>query len=75
MLTVEQQKEAVNLAMKIETGTIDMDNVLDVFKNNRQLAFDVVSFWWSFNKMTRNAIDILSYHKCRQHLEKCLEVS
>lgn len=75
MLTYEQQKEAVNLAMKIETGTIDMDNVLDVFKDNPDLALNVVDFWWSFNKMTRNAINLLTYHKCRRHLEKCLEVS
>ena len=71
MLTHEQAKEAVNLAMKIETGCIDFDHLLDVLAKQPQMTEDLITFWMQFNTMTRSAIKVLVYEKCRRHLEKC----
>lgn len=75
MLTYEQQKEAVTLAMQIETGTADLDKILNDFQTYPNLANNLVHFWWFFNDMTRNAIAILVDYKSRKHLERCLKVS
>ena len=75
MLTYEQQKDAVALAMQIENGTIDLQDVLQTFQDNPNLANNLVYFWWSFNSMTRRAIDILIYQRYRMHLENCLKVN
>lgn len=74
MLTIDQMREAVNLAMKIETGTIDCSCVLDVLRSNPYFANDLVYFWITFDEMTRNAFQTLVYEGCRQHCEKCLQM-
>jgi hypothetical protein len=74
MLTYNQQKEAINLAMQIECGTADFDYILDKMHNNQLYGINLLDFWMNFNRMTRNAIKELTYYKCRKHLEKCLEV-
>jgi hypothetical protein len=73
MLSYEQQKEAVNMAMQIETGTADLDYILNRIASNHVYGVNLLEFWMNFNQMTRNAIKQLTYHKCRLHLEKCME--
>lgn len=75
MDTAEQQKEAINLAMKIDTGTIDIDSVLDCLDKNPSLEMKLVQFWMNFNVMTKSALTRLAYEKARRHLKRCLEVS
>ena len=74
-LTKEQQCTALNLAMQIETGVADYDEILRQFQAYPNLAANVITFWYGFNRMTRNAVKLLVYHKHRQHLEKCLAKS
>lgn len=71
MLTAEQMREAVTLAMKIEIGDINYNYVLDTLRCNPSLATDLVYFWMTFNSMTRNAVQTLVTEKCRLHLEAC----
>lgn len=72
LLTKSQQEKAINLAMQIETGTADYDQILKDFKKYPNLANNMLYFWYGFNEMTQNAIKILTEYKCRKHLEKCL---
>lgn len=74
-LTKEQQCTALNLAMQIDTGVADYDEILKKFETYPNLATNVITFWYGFNNMTRNAVKLLVYHKRRQHLERCLAKS
>lgn len=74
MLTYEEQKDAVNLAFQIETGTIDYVDVLKNLAADKNRALDIVDFWYSFNAMTQNALNTLSYFKRRYDLEKCFNL-
>ena len=75
MLTYDAQKNAVILAMKIDTGTINYDDVLNIIEKNKLYGTDIIRFWFCFNAMTRNALRRLVNYKLVKHLEKCLEVS
>ena len=72
MLTSEQQRTAVNLAMQVETGTADFEEILKRFEEYPNLATNIITFWFGFNEMTRNALNTLVTYKCRKHLESCL---
>lgn len=72
LLTQAQQEKAINLAMQIETGTADFDQILKDFQKYPNLANNMLYFWYGFNEMTQNAIKILTEYKCRKHLERCL---
>ncbi len=74
MLTYEEQKAAVNLAFQIETGTADYIDVLEDFALDKERAINIVDFWYSFNSMTQNALNILCYFKRRYDLEKCFNL-
>ncbi|MCM1338775.1 MAG: hypothetical protein NC191_03795 [Muribaculaceae bacterium] len=75
MLTYEQQKEAVTLAMQVETGTADFDKILNDIQTDQNYGTELVHFWWFFNNMTRNAVRRLVHYKLSSQLEKCLAVS
>lgn len=75
MLTKEQQCQAINLAMQIETGTANYDEILKQFENYPNLALNLVTFWQDFDDMTRNAIKTLVNYKCVKHLNKCWELN
>lgn len=72
MLTIEQQHKAVNLAMQIEIGEADYDRILKEFERYPNLGTNIITFWYGFNDMTRNALNMLVTYKCKKHLEKCL---
>ena len=72
MLTKQQQEMAVNLAMQVECGTADYEQILESFKKYPNLSTNVLYFWYNFNDMTKNAIKRLHEYKCRKHLESCL---
>lgn len=74
MLTYDEQKEAVNLAMQIETGTVDYLEVCKKFAKDKQKALDIVAFWFAFNAMTQNALNLLCYFKKRYDLGKCFNL-
>ena len=65
---------AINIAMKIETGTIDYDYVIDVLGTMPDSEF-VILFWQNFNDMTRNALNLLYTYAARKYLENCWEIS
>lgn len=72
MLTKNQQESAINLAMQVETGTADFEEILKRFKEYPNLATNIITFWFGFNDMTRNALNRIVTYKCQRHLEKCL---
>ena len=69
----EMKAQAINIAMGIETGTIDYDYVLHILGTAPDSHF-IVLFWANFNDMTRNALDRLYDYAARKHLEKCWEI-
>lgn len=69
----EEQRIAVNLAMGIECGTIDIQEVLNILQKDREVTTGIVYFWYHFNDMTRRALYMVSDYKVRQCLEKCYE--
>lgn len=72
MLTAEQQRTAVNLAMQVECGTADFDLVLDKFEKYPNLALNIITFWFGFNDMTKSALNTLVMYKSKKYLERCL---
>ena len=69
----EMKAQAINIAMGIETGTIDYDYVLHILETSPDSHF-IVLFWDNFNDMTKNALNILYDYAARKHLEKCWEI-
>lgn len=74
MLNEEQKRNAVALAMKIETGEIAPGTVLKVFEDFPNLAKNLIEFWLGFNEMTVNVVEILTIDKCREFLERCYKL-
>lgn len=72
MLTIEQQRTAVTLAMQVETGEADFEQILEKFKKYPNLATNIITFWFGFNEMTKNALQMLILYKSKKHLENCL---
>lgn len=73
-LNKEEQCIAVNLAMGIECGTVNVDDVARIFQNDPVKAGQIAMFWYYFNDMTRNAFNLVSTQQYRNHLEKCLSI-
>ena len=69
----EMKAGLLNLAMQIETGTIDFDNVIHYMNECEEFAITLVIFLSRFNDMTRNALDRLYDYSARKHLEICWE--
>ena len=60
VMTKEMQADAINLAMAIDTGTIDYDFVLDTLKKeNKEGSRTLIIFWYRFNEMTKSVVDKL----------------
>ena len=70
----EMKAGFLNLAMKIETGTIDYDEVISYMNECEEFAFMLALFLSRFNDMTRRAMDLLYDYATRKHLEKCWEL-
>ena len=67
--------KAINIAMAIETGTIDYDFVLQTIYENPSESELLILFWLTFNEMTINAVKELETYKTRIFLENCLAKS
>ena len=71
VMTKEMQADAINLAMAIDTGTIDLDHVLSVLKQEDQEGVStLVLFWYRFNDMTKSAVDRLCDYAKQKKLQK-----
>lgn len=80
VMTKEMKANAINLAMAIDTGTIDIDHVLEVLKTeDKEACSTIVLFWMRFNDMTRSAVDrLFDYAKRKEninYLEKCFNLN
>lgn len=71
MITEEEKRMLVTLAMKIDLGIIPEWAVVEIFDNDIETANQIMDFWLSFNDMTKDVAERVGYEKCRKHLEKC----
>jgi len=71
MITEEEKRMLVTLAMRIDIGEMPAFIVVEVFDKNPVSAAEIINFWYEFNDMTRRVADYVGYEKCRKHLEKC----
>ena len=74
MITEEEKRMAVNLAMKIDTGEISPITVLITFENCPTAANEIIEFWLSFNDLTKSVAEYLAIEKSRMYLENCYEM-
>ena len=73
-LNDEERAIAINLAMKLECGLIEPKKVLDTFKIDSEVAEAIIKFWYEFNPMTRRALNLVVYERCRLHIKKCMQI-
>ena len=74
MITEEEKRMLVTLAMRIDIGEMPAFIVVEVFDKNPISAAQIIDFWYEFNDMTRRVADYVGYEKCRKHLEKCYKI-
>ena len=61
-LSIEEKAIAINLAMNIDQGNVDLNELVNVFSENFNDAFQIISFWNSLkNKspMIKDVLDLL----------------
>jgi len=61
-LSIEEKAIAMNLAMNIELGNVNLDTLVDVFAENFNDAVQIISFWKTLthqSPMLENVINIL----------------
>lgn len=76
--TIDEVCTMLNLAMKVSTGTVDLDKVFWIFREDIKSASQILTFWDDFDDMTKAALAVFSdYIKDRNNkisfLERCLE--
>lgn len=71
MLTENEKRMAVNLAMKIDIGEIPLPAVVYIFDECPLSAYQITNFWMEFNDMTKSVAISVATEKARYHLEKC----
>lgn len=71
MITEEEKREAVKLAMKIDVGAVSPFIVVEIFDRCPDAAAEIMRFWLGFNDMTREVAELIGIERCRKHLESC----
>jgi hypothetical protein len=62
-LSIEEKAIAMNLAMNIELGNVDLDVLVDVFAEYFNDAAQIISFWKTLtdqSPMIKNVLNIIS---------------
>jgi hypothetical protein len=59
-LSIEEKAIAINLAMNIEQGNVDLNVLVDVFSENFNDAFQIISFWNSLKQKSPMIKDVLN---------------
>lgn len=71
MITEDEKRMAINLAMKIDVGEITVNEVIKAFDKYPLSASVIMEFWCTFNEMTQQVAEKVGWERCRRHLEKC----
>jgi hypothetical protein len=58
-LSIEEKAIAINLAMNIDQGNIDLNEVVNVFADNFNDAFQIITFWKSIVNESPMIKDVL----------------
>jgi hypothetical protein len=58
-LSIEEKAIAINLAMNIDQGNIDLNEVVNVFAENFNDAYQIITFWKSIVKESPMIKDVL----------------
>jgi hypothetical protein len=58
-LSIEEKAIAINLAMNIDQGNIDLNEVVNVFAENFNDAYQIINFWKSIVKESPMIKDVL----------------
>jgi hypothetical protein len=58
-LSIEDKAIAINLAMNIDQGNIDLNEVVNLFAENFNDAYQIITFWKSIVKESPMIKDVL----------------
>lgn len=58
-LSIEEKAIAINLAMNIDQGNIDLNEVVNVFAENFNDAYQIITFWKSLINQSPMIKDVL----------------
>jgi succinate dehydrogenase hydrophobic anchor subunit len=58
-LSIEEKAIAINLAMNIDQGNVDLNEVVNVFAENFNDAFQIITFWKSLINQSPMIKDVL----------------
>ena len=58
-LSIEEKAIAINLAMNIDQGNVDLNEVVNVFAENFNDAYQIINFWKSIVKESPMIKDVL----------------
>lgn len=61
-LSIEEKAIAMNLAMNIDLGNVDLNEVVNVFAENFNDAYQIITFWNSLklkSPMIKGVLDLL----------------
>jgi hypothetical protein len=58
-LSIEEKAIAINLAMNIDQGNIDLNEVVNVFAENFNDAYQIINFWKSIVEESPMIKDVL----------------
>ena len=61
-LSIEEKAIAINLAMNIDQGNVDLNEVVNVFAENFNDAAQIISFWKTLvnqSPMIKDVLDLL----------------
>ena len=58
-LSIEEKAIAINLAMNIDQGNIDLNEVVNVFAENFNDAYQIITFWKSLINQSQMIKDVL----------------
>lgn len=58
-LSIEEKAIAINLAMNIDQGNIDLNEVVNIFAENFNDAYQIITFWKSLINQSPMIKDVL----------------
>jgi hypothetical protein len=59
-LSIEEKAIAINLAMNIDQGNVDLNELVDVFAENFNDAYQIITFWSSLKNKSPMIKDVLN---------------
>lgn len=69
-LSIEEKAIAINLAMNIDQGNVDLDSVVKVFLENVEDTIQIINFWYSIKAKSPMIQELLKKLSEKLEIEK-----